>query len=531
MDGGDFYKQNTLPGGGSGEPSGASPLPKYIGPYKIEGLLEKGGMSILYLGVHPKTHVPITLKVLSEKYLSHPEMVRRFLNEAEIIAMADHPNITKLYGHGEWEGGLYIAMEYVPGISLRQYLLQTPLSLKRALEIILDIAYAICHLHTHGVIHRDLKPENILVLDDGSIKVIDFGIAQLLTESVFQETGEGQRLIGTPVYMSPEQRENPETVSYPSDIYSLGIIAYELVLGKMSHGQIHISLMPKGLQKILNKTLQYKPEDRYQDVVDFITDITSYLTSASIQKDKKAGDQISELSEQMQHAQGLLMPLTPPQWPGIEIGLAASRNLMMGGGYFDFIELPEGTYAIVLAESSSKGAEGVIYTSFFKGMVRTLSRLTTSPQDMVAMLNDLIIKEGIKQTFAFKCLTLEPTRSRFHFISCGYGSLWHIPEGRESAEKISTENIALGVDQNVEFIEHSGKWMDGETFILTSFASLPSSERSDFQYSENILKHMISENSSKPAKLMAEGLMLKVRLTSAKSLFDRPLSFITVQKG
>ena len=262
-------------------------IPALIGPYKIESLLERGGMSILYLGTHPETKEPVTIKVLSPKYLSNPEVVKRFLNEAEIIAMADHPNIVKLYGYGEWAGGLYIAMEFIQGISLRQYLLQTPMSVKKALEIIVDIAYALCHLHTHGVIHRDLKPENILVTETGQIKVIDFGISQLLTEKSERGGGSKARLIGTPIYMSPEQKENPETVTYPSDIYSLGIIAYELVLGKLSHGQIHISLMPKGLQKILNKTLQYKPEDRYHDIVDFISDITSYLNSASMQKEKK----------------------------------------------------------------------------------------------------------------------------------------------------------------------------------------------------------------------------------------------------
>ena len=107
-------------------------------------------------------------------------MVKRFLAEAKIIAIADHPNIVRLHQSGRWEEGLYIAMEYVQGISLRQYLQKVPLSIKRALEIILEIAYALCHLHTHHVIHRDLKPENILITQEGKVKVIDFGIAQLL---------------------------------------------------------------------------------------------------------------------------------------------------------------------------------------------------------------------------------------------------------------------------------------------------------------------------------------------------------------
>ena len=134
-------------------------------------------------------------------------------------------------------------MEFIQGLSLRQQILRVPISLKRALEIIKDIAYALCHLHTHGVIHRDLKPENILITNDSQIKVIDFGIAQLLSEQILKKAPLKQRMIGTPVYISPEQRDNPESVSYPSDIYSLGIIAYELILGRLSQGHIHLSLI------------------------------------------------------------------------------------------------------------------------------------------------------------------------------------------------------------------------------------------------------------------------------------------------
>lgn len=260
---GDFHKQPTHPKLISEENSAPIPhLPEKIGPYKVEALLDKGGMSYLYLGTHPDSKEPLTIKVLSQKFISNPEVVQRFLNEAEIISMTNHPNIIKMFGHGEWEGGLYIAMEYIEGISLRKYILKNPISLKRALGIIIDIAYALCHLHTHGVIHRDLKPENILVTENGAIKVIDFGISQLLTEKVTPDQPPRQKLIGTPIYISPEQKENPETVSFPSDIYSLGIISYELVLGKLSHGHIHISLMPTGMQPILHKCLQLDQEKK-----------------------------------------------------------------------------------------------------------------------------------------------------------------------------------------------------------------------------------------------------------------------------
>ena len=161
----DFYKQNTLPGAEAEKlRKDAFEIPKTIGPYKVESLLETGGMSTIYLGTDPETKKPVTIKTLLPKFLENEEVIKRFLNEAEIIEKTSHQNIVNLFGKGEWEGGLYIALEFIEGQSLRQHLQHHPISLKKALEIILEISYALCHLHTHGIIHRDLKLENMLLI-------------------------------------------------------------------------------------------------------------------------------------------------------------------------------------------------------------------------------------------------------------------------------------------------------------------------------------------------------------------------------
>lgn len=501
--------------------------PKAIGPYKIESLLEKGGMSLLYLGSHPTTGDPVTIKVLSPKYLSHPEAVKRFLNEAEIIAMADHPNIVKLYGYGNWSGGLYIAMEFIEGISLRQYLLQTPTSLKKALEIILDIAYALCHLHTHGIIHRDLKPENILVTEQGMIKVIDFGIAQLLTAKDFSAP---QRLIGTPIYMSPEQKENPESVSYPSDIYSLGIIAYELVLGKLSHGQIHIALMPKGLQKILNRALQYKPEDRYQDIVDFISDVTAYLHSTSLQKEKKAGDRLSELSENIEQAQSLLVPALPPSWPSAEIGLTFYKGGGISGFFLDFLELSDGALVVVMGESSVGGAPGVIYASVVRGMIRALCNFmrpdTIAPSALGTLVNTLIAQDRFNKVFALTILLLDPANNECHYLSCGYGTLWMTPAGQKQPEKVSSSHLALGLEMSPEFAATTLPWFSGARLLMTNIQA-QTGEISAL--TEHQLYQLVLEQHHLSPQKQVDSLLRKLRLTA--SLRDNPVAFISIYRN
>lgn len=524
----DFYKQPTQPGATPDTTvAPSSEIPDLIGPYKIENLLEKGGMSILYLGMHPETKEPTTIKVLSPKYLSRPEVVQRFINEAAIIAMTDHPNIVQLYGYGEWEGGFYIAMGFVQGISLKQYILQTPLSLTRALDIIIDIAYALCHLHAHGVIHRDLKPENILITETGEIKVIDFGIAQLLSEKTGQGNHVGRQLIGTPIYMSPEQRENPESVSYPSDIYSLGIIAYELILGKLSHGQIHLSLMPKGIQKILHKTLMPDPAERYQDVVDFITDLSAYKNSTMLEKDKKAGDTLSELAENLKRAQMTLVVSAPPRWPQLEIGLAGHQGIGISGIYYDFFEISEGVYGIMMGEAAAKGAEGVIYTAVLRGMVRSLCRLTTKPVELVTILNDILFRDSMNQTFALNYLILDTTANKLYYLSCGYGSLWHAKAGDSAPKKITASNSALGLTQDSAFVEIEHPWEVGDTLVLNTFATAEATQKAPV-FSEAVFEKALTESINRPPQKQVENLLLKAQITANKLLRERSISIISI---
>lgn len=525
MDEKDFYRQNTQPGI---SPDTTAPItqaiPESIGPYKIESLLEKGGMSILYLGTHPETKEPVTIKVLSQKYLSRPEVVQRFINEAAIIAMSDHPNIVQLHGYGEWEGGFYISMSFVQGISLRQFILQTPVSLTRALDIILNIAYALCHLHTHGVIHRDLKPDNILITDTGEIKVIDFGIAQLLTEK--GSGTPGRQLVGTPVYMSPEQRENPESVSYPSDIYSLGIIAYELILGRLSQGQIHLALMPKGMQKILHKTLQPIPTDRYQDVVDLISDLSEYRNSATLQKDRKPSDTLSELAESMRKVQTTLVTSTPPNWQDVEIGFVGHQGISLSGIYYDFFDISEGVHGIIMGEASAKGAEGVIYTAVLRGMVRSLCRLTMKPVELVTILNDLLLRDIMNQTFTLNYLVLDATQNQLRYISCGYGSLWQIKSDSQTPTRIAANNNALGVSQDVEFTEVNASWEPGDTVLLNTFAI----EDPVQGLSEKMFEQSLIEYIERAPQKQVENIFRRLQLSAQKFLKERSISLICLHR-
>jgi eukaryotic-like serine/threonine-protein kinase len=460
-------------------------FPSYIGPYKIESLFKKGGMSLLYLATD-ETSRPIIIKVLSPKYIQNKEAIDRFLKEAEIISLSNHPNIIKLYSQGTWEKGLYIAMEFIQGVSLKQFILHRSLSIKRALEIVLQVAYALCHLHTHGIIHRDLKPENILITETGEVKVIDFGIAQLhknvLEERITQEI----KVMGTPNYMSPEQKEDPKKVFFSSDIFSLGIITYELVLGSLSHGIINLSLLPKNLRKILDKALKINPKERYQDVVDFITDISQYLAHYDEEKEKSEEEKFDEIFDSLKKTENLICPENPPIFPNMEIALSQQQGLFLNSCYIDFFNPKENIYIITLCQIiNSPNIESYIYSFFLKGLFSMLieKSIDFHPSQILTSLNHHLLE--IKQSFKITILVLMPQKDQFLLSSSFKNNIWHIAESTQKIVNLTTPNEPIGTKSDATFVETTFNWNIDDRLILHTEIN---------EKKENELKQKIQEN-------------------------------------
>lgn len=434
------------------------PIPKQIGPYPIESLLSKGGMSLLYLAKHPKTGETIVIKVVRPKYLKNPEILSRLAQEGKILKAASHPNIVKLFDLGKWEQGLFIAMEFVKGISLKQFIKQQALTHRRSLEITLQIAYALAHLHGHGIIHQDLKPDNILITESGEIKLIDFGISRYPEEEE-DDAIPKKRKAGTPGYMSPEQKENPETVSYNADIFSLGMIAYELYLGKLCHGVIMLGAIPQPLRTIFTKALAIDPEERYADIIDFIADISGYLKKA----DAAEAKQTTILDE------GQLAPL--PKWPEIDLGTALSQTTGSKLFYLDFLNLGHHRFGIVLAEGCDEASSKPSALAHLRGLVQMalLQNQDLHPGALLELLNRALIEDPLPHTFHFYYLLLQPDQNALSFLSCGPGTLLHIPfDGAKPRLLKIPDSPFLGAVPNPPSLHVEENWTLGSTLILSS---------------------------------------------------------------
>lgn len=272
---------------------------KLDGRYLIESLIGVGGMANVYKGRDVRTGNQIAVKVLKEEFLDNEELVRRFKNESKAISILNHPNIVKVYDVSVTDQLQYIVMEYIDGITLKEYLKQRngALTWKEVVHFATQVLSALDHAHSKGIVHRDVKPQNIMLQADGSIKMMDFGIARF---SRAQSQTVSDKAIGSVHYISPEQAKGDHTDAR-TDIYSVGVMMYEMLSGKLPFdgtGAVSIAIMqisekpkplaevapniPVGLRQITEKAMEKDPADRYQSAQEMLDAIAAFRRNPSI---------------------------------------------------------------------------------------------------------------------------------------------------------------------------------------------------------------------------------------------------------
>ncbi|QHT67005.1 serine/threonine protein kinase [Rhodocytophaga rosea] len=258
--------------------------------YKIESLLGEGGMGSVYLAVHMQLSRKVAIKALNPSLVKNPGIRVRFKNEASTLSSLHHPNIVILFDYLEEENGLYLIMEYVEGKTLDDYIqtVSGPIPESKAIPLFMQILDAFAYAHEQGVIHRDVKPANIMITGRERMKILDYGIAKLLSQRTHTLTQAGTKM-GTVLYMSPEQVKG-EPVDKRSDIYSLGVTLFQMLTGRSPYddpnatefavyNKIVNEPLPRAsqyypnvsarMQAVIDKATAKKPEERFQDCQEF----------------------------------------------------------------------------------------------------------------------------------------------------------------------------------------------------------------------------------------------------------------------
>jgi tRNA A-37 threonylcarbamoyl transferase component Bud32/tetratricopeptide (TPR) repeat protein len=264
-----------------------------IGRYDIKGPLGKGAMGQVYLAHDTVLERDVAIKVMVAQIADDPELKQRFEREARAVAKMTHPNVLTVFDIGSHtDGSPYIVMELLKGQDLQKAVRQTPpMTVERKVAVIVQVLAGLAHAHQAGIVHRDIKPANIFIQEDGSVKIMDFGVARLTTASM---TGTGN-IVGTADYMSPEQVKGAK-VDGRSDLFSVGCMLFELAAGrrpfhsdnlmaifyKITHEEANFDLIPQGaeydaLMPILKKALAKNIDERYQTAYEFAVELREWL--------------------------------------------------------------------------------------------------------------------------------------------------------------------------------------------------------------------------------------------------------------
>lgn len=271
------------------------------GRYEIMEIIGVGGMAVVYKAFDNIDHKMVALKILKNEYLTNTDFKRRFKNESKAISVLSHQNIVKVFDVSYGDRIQYIVMEYVDGISLKEYMQQQGvIDPREALYFVTQILRALQHAHDKGIVHRDIKPQNIMLQADGTIKVADFGIARF-SRSETRTMTDGA--IGSVHYISPEQAKGSITDA-KTDLYAVGVILYEMLTGRLpfqSDNAVSVALMqlqndpesprsinpdiPVGLEQIILRAMQKNQSDRYQSASEILLDIDSFKKNPNIKFD------------------------------------------------------------------------------------------------------------------------------------------------------------------------------------------------------------------------------------------------------
>ena len=266
--------------------------------YELQALLGRGGMGAVYRARQTRLDRLVAIKVLLPELVANPAFAERFEREAKALAKLAHPGIVAVYDFGVAGPYYYLVMEHVDGANLRDVLAQGGLTTRDVLELVPQLCDALQYAHDHRIVHRDIKPENVLVDFDGRVRVADFGLAKLLRDDdAALGLTQTEQVMGTPHYMAPEQMRASRSVDHRADLYSLGVVLYEMLTGQLPIGRFQPPSArdeaARGFDPVVMKSLENDPDRRYQAAADVKRDLGRAAVAPGARGDDAAAPTIA----------------------------------------------------------------------------------------------------------------------------------------------------------------------------------------------------------------------------------------------
>jgi serine/threonine protein kinase len=296
------------------QPPTPGELARYFPQVQVLELLGQGGMGAVYKARQTKLDRLVAIKILPPEVARDPAFAERFVREARSLARLNHPHIVTVHDFGDVDGLFHFTMEYVDGRNLRTLLQDGPLPAAQAKAILTQVCDALQYAHDEGLVHRDIKPENILIDKKGRVKIADFGLARLvgLTPTYLTLTGTHE-VMGTLLYMAPEQMKQAHSVDHRADLYSLGVVLYEMLTGELPLGRFappsRKAAVNERVDQVVLRALAREPADRYQDAAAFRQELEAALAEVHAAPGPRIG------------------PHGKPIWPSVRFEAYTSNDL------------------------------------------------------------------------------------------------------------------------------------------------------------------------------------------------------------
>lgn len=313
------------------EPPSVDEIAKLFPALEIVSLLGAGGMGAVYKARQKGLDRFVALKILPEEFGHDVKFALRFTREARTLAKLHHPNIVSVFENGNVEDTYYFLMEYVDGSTLRDVVEAGQLAPEQALAIVPHLCDALQYAHDQGFVHRDIKPENILMAKDGAVKIADFGLSRIVgNENQVTNLTHTNQVLGTPRYMAPEQFDGSHRVDHRADIYSLGVVFYEMLTGELPIGRfespsqkVHIDVR---LDEVVLRTLEREPQRRYQAASEIKSDLQSI---SSTRESAIAPTMVHQMREDLSEKAGMPVPAMSLEQQETAARLLISRRELM----------------------------------------------------------------------------------------------------------------------------------------------------------------------------------------------------------
>lgn len=403
--------------------------------YRIEERIGSGGMAVVYRGTHLTLKRPVAIKTLSQRLLENPKAIQRFLNVAKVSSQLSHPNIVQVYDSGVLEeyGIYYLVMEYVEGQSLSDYLKDKgKMPVEIACKMISYIASALNYANKRNIIHRDINPSNILIGAEDVPKLIGLGLAKCLDDEMtaLTQPGKGMGMVG---YIAPEQLMDATKANHRSDLYALGATFYNVVCGQTPYDTknmreyfncIHNRIppvppyemnneVPRTISDMILKLLEFDIEKRYASAEDFLMELRSYMNP------QLRGEGIEKARKQI-----MAMLPTPKKMADFDFEAIYCPAEEIGGDFYDYIELNEDEFGIVIADITGHGVEAAVVVGMVKAALKIVGKQKTSPNDVVKEVNKEIKPDLDSTTFAtvFYGIINRKTK-KLRFVRAGHNPL------------------------------------------------------------------------------------------------------------